>query len=62
MVQRKIIQIAMTSQAPYTLDEEHDLEREVVISALCNDGTAWLIRPDAGSQAVWERLPPIPQD
>lgn len=59
---RKIIQIATTSQAlEKDVDGSRDSAKELVVAALCDDGSAWMIRPDV-HQAQWERLPKIPQD
>ncbi|WP_144030388.1 hypothetical protein [Burkholderia sp. AU6039] len=53
---RKIIQLSMTT----TGNGPRDAEQELVIAALCDDGSAWLIRPDDGDSR-WESLPEIPQ-
>ena len=42
---RKIVQISESCN-----------EREWTVTALCNDGTAWLL-----GKGVWKQLPPIPQ-
>jgi hypothetical protein len=56
----KIVQIAVAAQAP-EVDKYGAREKaeEVVVTALCDDGSAWLIRPDE-SNASWARLPEIP--
>ena len=58
---RKIVQIAVSTRAP-EVDAEgsRDKAQEVVVTALCDDGTAWLIQPDE-HEARWQRLPEIPQ-
>lgn len=52
---RKIIQLSTTT----TGDGPRDAEQELVVAALCDDGSAWLIRPDHGNSR-WESLPQIP--
>lgn len=44
---RKIVQVAVAAQAPeMNGDGSRDKAQEVVVTALCEDGSAWLIRPD----------------
>lgn len=57
---RKIIQLAMACQAPYEdINNVRQIDDELVITALCDDGTAWLIRPDL-AKPRWTALPIIP--
>lgn len=58
---RKVIQVVIATQAP-ELEEfgSRDKTQEVVVVALCDDGSSWLIRPDE-HDALWKRLPDIPQ-
>lgn len=59
---RKIIQLAAMMQAPQiNRDDVRAVEDELRVVALCDDGSAWAIRPDS-YQAQWERLPDIPQN
>lgn len=61
-INRKIIQIATTTQAPEKDgDGIRESSKELVVTALCNDGSTWMIRPDV-HQAQWECLPQIPQN
>jgi hypothetical protein len=58
---RKIIQLSSTTYA-VAIDGDglRDAEQGLVVAALCDDGSAWLIRPD---QTIprWKSLPQIPQ-
>lgn len=58
---RKITQIAIATQTPIEFEGVRQVEQEVVVTALCDDGTAWFIRPDS-FEAKWDRLPDMPQD
>jgi hypothetical protein len=61
MNDRKVVQIAVTSRVPFEFDESRQTDQEVTLTALCDDGSIWSIRPDQ-FQAEWNRLPAIPQD
>jgi hypothetical protein len=58
---RKIIQLATTALPPRILDGIRHTDDEFVVTALCDDGTAWYIQPDH-VDANWQPLPPIPRD
>ncbi|WP_186183712.1 hypothetical protein [Burkholderia gladioli] len=58
---RKIIQLSATAQVPsFDSVGVHDLGLELTVTALCDDGSAWLIRPEQDNSR-WECLPQIPQ-
>lgn len=57
----KIVQVAVAAQGPEKFEDgTRDKSQEVVVTALCEDGSVWMIRPDQ-HMARWERLPQIPQ-
>lgn len=58
---RKIVQVAVATRVP-ELDGDglRDKSQEVVVTAVCDDGSAWLIRPEEHNPQ-WECLPQIPQ-
>lgn len=49
---RKIIQIA-----PESADES-----SWILHALCDDGTAWVLKSDYKNRRTWEKYEDIPQD
>lgn len=58
---RKIIQLAAATRTlSIDADGLRDLEQEVLVTALCDDGSAWFIRPGQDN-SKWECLPRIPQ-
>lgn len=59
---RKIVQLAVATQAPETnRDDLREKGQEVIVTALCDDGSAWMIRPEE-PRPTWGRLPDIPHD
>ena len=55
MVERKIVQVAVAA-GPI---KDAGSAKGCVITAVCNDNTAWTIRPEDGG--TWQKLPAIPQ-
>lgn len=58
---RKVIQLSATTYTP-SLDDGglRDTRQGLVVAALCDDGSAWLIHPDQ-LNSRWTNLPQIPQ-
>lgn len=54
-IERKIVQVAVAAGAI----QGGVSMQGCVITALCNDSTAWTIRPEDGG--AWQKLPVIPQ-
>jgi hypothetical protein len=55
---RKIIQLAVASVPPLDGKASEDAVRAVAVTALCDDGSAWLLGPE---KSIWQSLPEIPQ-
>lgn len=60
---RKIIQLSATTQLLAADSRKSDGPGDVVVvvAALCDDGTSWLIRLEDEYPPKWDRLPDIPQ-
>lgn len=52
MCRRKVIQVATTPETKWTLG---------TVTALCDDGSLWLIAVGDEEERDWLALPPIPQ-
>jgi hypothetical protein len=56
---RVITQISAAS-SKVNQERRSSLDNDVVLFALCNDGTTWMLNPDE-SDPDWQPLPEIPQ-